>query len=299
MKFDVYIDGVRLESWSEAAITLDATNGASAEFVIPSAGAGPWLSNLQKVKITGRNVRTETASYPFEDPAELDAWSLTAGLEDGGIDYTESAFGSGAWLVTWTDPATMPGRIYQAIEARNMHGLVFWGWFALRLLTPFAPHVQVTAYAADDAGGLWQAPAVLLTPDANWRAVGLRIAPTYSDENFPTRITEWGFQVAFAEAVPPAQLAQALFELHLDSVALCGRAYPATLVAPPFATAAPPAGSLAPYPEHACATWDDFAWADALAIAAPDAGWCAASAVWDEFPWASELNPTAEDMQWN
>lgn len=292
MKFDVYIDGVRLGEWASASIVLDAQTGANATFVIPSAGAGPWYTNLSDVRITGRPVKADTSSWGFEAAADCAAWELV-NLTDDGIDYTESAFGSGSWALDCT--GATPALIVQRLAAPgNMNGLVFWAWLHVTYMSAaIAPTVYAEAYARD-ALGEWVAPRVALPEASNgWRAVGLRIAATYANPRIPSGVVEWGFRLSYDNSAGAAA-----FEVHLDAVNLCGRAYLATLELPPF-RAGPPLGALAPYPALPCGNWDEFTWADGLAAAPGDTAWCDESAIWDEFLWADERYPTEDDKQWN
>jgi hypothetical protein len=213
-------------------------------------------------------------------------------LEDDGIDYTESAFGSGSWALAWA--GVTPALIVQRpVIPLNMNGLVFWAWLHVAYTGALQPTVYCEAYARDDLGE-WAAPRVALPESSDgWRAVGVRIAATYANPRIPSAVVEWGFRLSYDDAPGAAS-----FAVHLDAVNLCGRAYPATLELPPF-TAMPPAGALAPYPDLPCGNWDEFTWADGLAAAPGDTAWCDESAVWDEFLWADERYPTEDDKQWN
>jgi hypothetical protein len=297
VKFDIYINGVRLDSWTRAQIVLDAAYNTNASFTAWTAGTGPWLTNLSKVRITGRECRPETASWGFEEANDLDAWSL-AGLTSAGIDSTQSAYGMGSWALNWSDPAN-PAKIYRSFSPpENMHGLVFWGWLNLAYRQPtFKPQVTVQAYAHNADGTEWTSGLAVVPESSAWKAIGLRIAPTPAIEKYPTQISEWGFRLQFADPIPPALRGQLLFTIHLDSIELCGRVYPQTITLPPFHADAP-AGCLLPFSPHPCQQWNSFTWADELHVKPTDSGWCPTGGLWNQFTWASELNVNPNDVQW-
>jgi hypothetical protein len=296
VKFDLFINGVRLESWAEAEIVLDSAYNSSARFSVRAAGNGSWLDNLSKVKISGRDCRPETASWGFEELADLADWWL-AGLADAGIDPTQSAYGIGSWRLNWTE-GVQTARIYQApARPANMHGLVFWGWLNLAYQTTFRPQVTVQAYARDGAGTEWSSGLIALPESSAWNACGLRIAPTNAVEAFPTAITEWGFRLRFTESVPANLKGQLLFVVHLDSVELCGRAYPQSLLLPPFPPAVP-LGSLQPAVTHPCAKYDQAVYADELHVKPTDAGYCGTAGIYDQSVYASDSVISPQDAQY-
>lgn len=302
MKFDILVNGVRLNTWGSAQITLDAAYSANAQFLIHSPGVGPWLTNLSKVLITGRDCRPESASWGFENPTDLAAWNVTSGLTSAGLDYTQSAYGAGSWALDWSAPAKTV-RIFQTFDMpRNMFGNVFWGWFHLAYLTTFLPQVTVQAYASDGKNE-WNSTRVSLSalPTIGWQSCGLRIVQTNTVPTYPTAVTEWGFRLEFSEAIPgdlPATVK--LFRLNVDSVELCGRAYAESFLLPPFDLSQPPNGCLHPPDEHTCAKWDEFNWADELHLTPADLGWCPAGASWDDgvSKWGDAKYPLPTDTQW-
>lgn len=299
MKFDIFVSNTRLDSWTDALISLDEQFSASAQFSVHSPGVGPWLNNLSKVRITGRAVRAETGMWGFESAAGIEDWHLTAGLTSNGIDYTQSAYGAGSWSMTWTAPATLV-EIAQQSAGVNLHGMVFWGWVHLVFLQAgFTPQMKLQAFASDGSNE-WSSTLLVLTAAAaaGWTSLGLRVIPTSAVPAYPTHVTRWGFRLQFPDAIPAALAGKPIMALNLDSIHLCGRPYGAGLSMPPFNTLAPPIGSLAPWVPLDCARWDEFAWGDELHVAAGDPGWCVQGITWGNFKWALATDPKPNDPQW-
>jgi hypothetical protein len=297
VKFDIYVAGARLDAWTDAEIQMDEQYSANAQFGVHSNGTGPWLTNLSKVKITGRECRPETAMWGFEDPLEIGGWHLTSGLVSNGIDYTQSAYGTGSWTMTWSAPAQLV-EIAQQSAGLNLYGMVFWGWIHTAFLTTFTPQLILQAFATDGTQE-WSSPLLFLAgaAAAGWQAIGLRPIPIAAAPGFPTNVTRWGFRLQFRDAIPAAQAGKALVAVNLDSIQLCGKPYATALALPPFPPSNP-RGALEPWVPLECAHWDEFEWADELHITAADAGWCTQGITWGNFNWAAATNPKPDDPQW-
>jgi hypothetical protein len=297
MKFDIFINGARLDSWYDAMIALDAQFSTSANFAIHSAGPGPWITNLSKVRIDGRECRAEVANWGFEEASDLAAWQARGECSPLRLDATESAYGIGSAATDWT-PATQTAPVefvHSFAWPENGNGFVFWGWFSVTYATTAKPALYVLAYAKDAAGNEWTAPARVLIPETHsWAAAGLRLAPTQVQPLTPAGLTEFGFRVTAAEDVPLGAL---LATLRLDSIWLCGRTYPAGIQLPPFA-ADSYAGSLAPFQPLTCKKWDQSTWEDGANIANAQWAWCPQGTAWDGFLWADEAHPSSQDSQW-
>jgi hypothetical protein len=300
VKFDISVNGTRLDNWGSCAITLDAAFSASAEFVIHSPGAGPWLTNLSKVLVTGRDCRPESAAWGFENASDSAAWSVSnANVVSAGIDYTEAAYGSGSWALDWSAPAQLVELTQQYSVPFGMNGRSFWGWFRVDYLTAFTPQVSVQAFATDGVSEWSSAQTILsLLPTVGWQAVGLKVAPTNTVPQLPDAITRWGFRLQFHDAIPPAQAGLKIIRLHVDSIELCGRSYGESYQMPPFAASAPN-GCLQPALVFPCSKWGAFVWGDELHAKPGDAGWCPQGAVWDsQQKWGDARYPAPTDVQW-
>lgn len=298
MKFDVFINGARLESWYDAAVTLDAQFSSAANFSIHSDGRGPWITNLSKVQITGRECRAEVATWGFEEPADLRDWQARGECSALRLDATQSAYGIGSAATDWT-PATQAAAlelVHSFAWPTNGNGFVFWGWLQVVYAAPAVkPVLYVLPYARDAAGLEWQAPARTVIPAANaWAAAGLRLAPTQAQPATPSNVVEFGFRLSHAADVPLGAL---LATIRLDSVWLCGRTYPAGIQLPPFDPDSY-AGSLAPFVPLTCKKWDQSTWEDGANIQNAHWAWCPKGTVWDGFLWADEQYPSSKDAQW-
>ena len=295
MKFDIAINGERLDNWANCEITLDQAYNSSAQFSIHSPGDSGWLTNLSKVLISGRHLNAETSLYGFENPSDLIPWRWSTGLANNGLDYTRSAFGAGCWSLDWADAQVV--RVYQTPTPANMYGLNFSGWFQLDYLTTFVPQVGLEAYANDGVNE-WASPRIILSNANGWQAQGLRLVPTSLVPYYPSAILEWGFRLSFSGTVPPAFAGLPLFRLGVDSINICGRTYAEAFSLPPFATDAVPQGVLAPAQSFPCEKWDAFDWANELHITTNDPGWCVSGITWDHFTWADALFPKPTDAEW-
>lgn len=298
MKFDIYLDGVRLESWADATITLDAQFSSAAAFAVHSAGNGPWINNLSKVRINGRECRPETSTWGFEETPDLGAWRVRGEAGALRLDATESAFGIGSAALDWT-PLTQAAvlELYHAFPfPANGNGLVFWGWLhAAYANAAVKPVLYALPYAKDVTGAEWAAAARVPVAEANgWTAVGLRLQASAVQPATPGALVEIGFRLSHAADVP---LGAALATVRLDAVSLCGRAYPEGVQLPPFA-ADGYAGAVAPFQPLTCKKWDQSTWEDGMHLETAHWAWCPKGTVWDDFLWADERNPSGKDSQW-
>lgn len=293
MKLSIQVAGVDVTNYTEASIVYDAKYSSTATFTTrqPTDGTG-WYSNLSKIVISGRELQADSAEWSFEESGDFSGWyvrntgtGISGALGTAAQDIQHAAYGQASAKLDLAAGATY--EIYRQADGMNMNGLLIWAWFDY--FNAAGANIYVTPYALGTHR--WDGPRTTITLAPQWVAAGLRLQQTATVPWPPTGITEWGFQI---EA--PGVTAS----IHMDSVHLCGHAYPAGVQLPPFqaCTESIALGSIDCFAAHPCGNWDGHNWADDAHILPTDAGWCPTTGAWDYFIWADERAPSKDDYQW-